>query len=100
MECYRLLSTLSTLNETLTLRAGYTRGGEGGLSRSAQYLRYIVSNMEELRMIRDYRTPAMMRYACEWRGRGGYRTPAMMRYACECVCGGGLPHTRHDVLRL
>jgi hypothetical protein len=34
------------------------------MSRTNQYLRYIIQNMEELRMIRDYRTPVMMRYAC------------------------------------
>lgn len=33
------------------------------MSRTNQYLRYIISNLEELRMIREYRTPIMMRYA-------------------------------------
>ncbi|EFJ52142.1 hypothetical protein VOLCADRAFT_103161 [Volvox carteri f. nagariensis] len=64
MDCYRALSLLSVFNEQLTLKAGYTRGGEGGMSRTNQYLRYIISNLEELRMIRDYRTPYMMRAAC------------------------------------
>ncbi|GLI69017.1 hypothetical protein VaNZ11_013556 [Volvox africanus] len=64
MDCYRALSLLSVYNEQLTLKAGYTRGGEGGMSRTNQYLRYIISNLEELRMIRDYRTPYMMRTAC------------------------------------
>ncbi|PNH12416.1 hypothetical protein TSOC_000670, partial [Tetrabaena socialis] len=63
-ECYRALSLVSVLNEQLTLKAGYTRGGEGGMSRTNQYFRYILSNLEELRMIRDYRTPYMMRTAC------------------------------------
>jgi hypothetical protein len=30
--------------------------GEGGLSRTHQYLRYIVAGMEELRSIKEYRT--------------------------------------------
>ncbi|GLC38965.1 hypothetical protein PLESTB_000466300 [Pleodorina starrii] len=64
MDCYRALSLLSVLNEQLTLKAGYTRGGEGGMSRTNQYLRYVISNLEELRMIREYRTPYMMRTAC------------------------------------
>lgn len=33
------------------------------MSRTNQYLRYIISNLEELRMIKEYRTPIMMRYA-------------------------------------
>jgi hypothetical protein len=37
--------------------------GEGGLSRTNQYLRYIIANVEELRMLKEYRTPIMMRYA-------------------------------------
>mmetsp|Transcript_2453 Transcript_2453/g.6293 ORF Transcript_2453/g.6293 Transcript_2453/m.6293 type:complete len:501 (-) Transcript_2453:485-1987(-) len=63
-ECYRILSKLSVLNEKLTLASGYTRGGEGGLSRTNQYFRYIISNLEELRTIKEYRTPTMMRHAC------------------------------------
>ncbi|GAX77572.1 hypothetical protein CEUSTIGMA_g5016.t1 [Chlamydomonas eustigma] len=63
-DCYRAISMLSVMNEQLTVKAGYTRGGEGGLSRTNQYLRYIISNIEELRMIKQYRTPAMMRHAC------------------------------------
>lgn len=61
--CYRLLSRIAAMNEHLGLQAGYTKGGEGGMSRTNQYLRYVVSNLEELRMIKDYRTPIMMRYA-------------------------------------
>lgn len=38
--------------------------GEGGLSRTNQYLRYLISNLEELRSIKEYRTPTMMRHAC------------------------------------
>jgi hypothetical protein len=30
--------------------------GEGGLSRTNQYLRYIIANLEELRTIKEYRT--------------------------------------------
>lgn len=54
-DCYRALSMLSVMNEQLTMKAGYTRGGEGGLSRTNQYLRYIISNIEELRMIKVWR---------------------------------------------
>ncbi|WIA29367.1 hypothetical protein OEZ86_011872 [Tetradesmus obliquus] len=61
--CYRGFSRLSVLNERLGLRSGYTKGGEGGMSRTNQYLRYMIANLEELRMIREYRTPIMMRYA-------------------------------------
>ncbi|KAF8073048.1 CAND8 [Scenedesmus sp. PABB004] len=59
--CYRGFSRLSVLNERLGLRSGYTRGGEGGLSRTNQYLRMIVANLEELRCLKEYRTPIMMR---------------------------------------
>lgn len=34
--CYRSFSRLSVLNERLGLRAGYTKGGEGGMSRTNQ----------------------------------------------------------------
>ena len=33
------------------------------MSRTNQYLRYMIANLEELRMLREYRTPIMMRYA-------------------------------------
>jgi hypothetical protein len=34
--CYAAFSRMSVLNEKLTVRSGYTRGGEGGLSRTNQ----------------------------------------------------------------
>lgn len=60
--CYHCLSKMSAMNEYLTYKSKYTRGGEGGLSRTNQYLRYTMWFMEELRTIKEYRTPAMMRY--------------------------------------
>lgn len=33
------------------------------MSRTHQYLRYLTASLEQLRMLRDYRTPVMMRYA-------------------------------------
>lgn len=62
--CYLCLSKMSIMNEYLTFKANYTRGGEGGLSRTAQFLRYCVAQMEQLRMIKIYRTPTMLRHAC------------------------------------
>lgn len=64
MRAYAALSKMSVMNEYLTHKAHYTRGGEGGMSRTAQYLRYLVAQMEQLRMIKIYRTPAMLRSAC------------------------------------
>eukprot|EP00882_Tetradesmus_deserticola_P025750 GHRQ01028311.1.p1 GENE.GHRQ01028311.1~~GHRQ01028311.1.p1 ORF type:complete len:355 (+),score=109.23 GHRQ01028311.1:157-1221(+) len=61
---YGCLSRMSVMNEQLTFKARYSRGGEGGLSRSAQYLRYLMAQMEQLRMIKIYRTPFMLRYCC------------------------------------
>jgi hypothetical protein len=40
--------------------------GEGGMSRSAQYLRYLVAHMEQLRMIKIYRW-AKERAVVVWR---------------------------------
>ncbi|KAF6259152.1 hypothetical protein COO60DRAFT_1046113 [Scenedesmus sp. NREL 46B-D3] len=49
---YGCLSHMSVMNEQLTFKARYSRGGEGGLSRTAQYLRYLMAQMEQLRMIK------------------------------------------------
>lgn len=38
--------------------------GEGGLGRTNQYMLFVIENMEQVRMIRNYRTPVMMRNAC------------------------------------
>ncbi|KAI8464831.1 MAG: hypothetical protein J3K34DRAFT_439060 [Monoraphidium minutum] len=64
MRAYGALSKISVLNEYLTHKAHYMRGGEGGMSRTAQYLRYLVAHTEQLRMIKIYRTPTMLRAAC------------------------------------
>ena len=34
------------------------------MSRTNQYLRFIIAQMEQLRLIKIYRTPAMLRYSC------------------------------------
>jgi len=78
---YAAFSRLSVLNERLTARAGYSRGGEGGLSRTNQYLRYMMACLEELRMLRDYRTPVMMRYAVSF-GRLVDLTRSNTCYVC------------------
>eukprot|EP00878_Enallax_costatus_P044601 GHUV01053281.1.p1 GENE.GHUV01053281.1~~GHUV01053281.1.p1 ORF type:complete len:223 (+),score=1.40 GHUV01053281.1:152-820(+) len=64
LAAYRCLSQISAMNEYLTMKAKYLRGGEGGMSRTAQYLRYCIAQMEQLRMIKIYRTPFMLRYCC------------------------------------
>eukprot|EP00877_Chromochloris_zofingiensis_P007782 jgi/Chrzof1/3257/Cz12g18040.t1 len=64
MAAYQCLSKISVMNEYLTFKANYTRGGEGGLSRTSQYLRYLMAQMEQLRMIKEYRTPVMLRHSC------------------------------------
>lgn len=38
--------------------------GEGGLSRLAQYQRYLTADVETIRMLYQYRTPMMLRYGC------------------------------------
>ena len=75
--CYAAFSKISVLNERLTLRAGYSKGGEGGMSRANQYLRFLMQSLEELRVLRDYRTPFALRYAVRvgrrrrrWRPQG------------------------------
>lgn len=102
--CYLSLSRLSVLAEHTTRRAGYSKGGEGGMSRASQYLRFLIAGLvsacgccpedlrcdvarlllvvcappsctsghmpipslppqEELRCLKDYRTPVMLRAA-------------------------------------
>lgn len=61
---YGCLSRMAVMNEYLTFKAKYSKGGEGGLSRTSQYLRYLMAQMEQLRMIKIYRTPFMLRYCC------------------------------------
>ena len=61
----RALSTLSALNEALGDAAGYSKGGEGGISRAHQYTRYLLVNLEQLRILRSYSgSPHGMRYFC------------------------------------
>eukprot|EP00735_Rhodelphis_limneticus_P007248 TRINITY_DN19757_c0_g1::TRINITY_DN19757_c0_g1_i1::g.11290::m.11290 TRINITY_DN19757_c0_g1::TRINITY_DN19757_c0_g1_i1::g.11290 ORF type:complete len:425 (+),score=3.24 TRINITY_DN19757_c0_g1_i1:143-1417(+) len=59
---YALFSTLSRLNEMLGSQAGYGKGGEGGMSRVNQYMRFVVYDFEKLRFLRDYRTPRGLVY--------------------------------------
>mmetsp|Transcript_26920 Transcript_26920/g.86490 ORF Transcript_26920/g.86490 Transcript_26920/m.86490 type:complete len:364 (-) Transcript_26920:645-1736(-) len=49
--CYLCLSSLSFLNERLSENAGYSKGGEGGMSRAQQYLRFCSSHLENLRIV-------------------------------------------------
>ena len=61
----RALSTLSLLNEVLGDAAGYSKGCEGGVSRAHQYTRFMVANLEQLRILRSYSgSPHGMRYFC------------------------------------
>ena len=46
----RSLSTLHVLNEVLGSAAGYSKGCEGGISRIAQYTRYLLAELEQLRI--------------------------------------------------
>ena len=34
------------------------------MSRASQFLRYLFSHLEQLRLIKTYRTPCMLRYGC------------------------------------
>jgi hypothetical protein len=61
----RALSTLHLLNEALGDAAGYAKGGEGGISRVSQYTRFLLANLEQLRILRSYSgSPHGMRYFC------------------------------------
>jgi hypothetical protein len=61
----RALSTLHLLNEVLGDAAGYSKGGEGGISRVSQYTRNLLANLEQLRILRCYSgSPHGMRYFC------------------------------------
>lgn len=63
LECMRALSALTIRNERLGARAGYTLGGEGGMSRLAQYTRLLVQSTLALKDVRLYTgTPHVMRY--------------------------------------
>jgi hypothetical protein len=64
--------------------------GEGGLSRTNQYLRYIVVNLEELRTIKEYRTR-------EWEGSGVAREGCPLNFSSclpPCAC------SYHDEARM
>ncbi|KAF8072387.1 ttc4 [Scenedesmus sp. PABB004] len=61
---YRSLSRMSVMNELLGFKAGYSKGGEGGMSRTSQYFRYLMAQTEQLRLIKIYRTPFMLRHCC------------------------------------
>jgi hypothetical protein len=64
MRAYGALSRLHVLNEHLSQAARYGRGAEGGASRTAQYLRFMSAQFEQLRVVKDYRTPSMLRSCC------------------------------------
>lgn len=97
VRAYAALSRMSVMNEYLTHKAGYTRGGEGGMSRTAQYLRFLVSGTEQLRMIKLYRCDAAAQRCLQ-----GYSTKAMQQASCcqppsaavrAHACPHSLPHT-------
>jgi hypothetical protein len=54
-EVYRSLHTLSILMDRATFQAGYSKGGEGGMSRAMQFVTYMTRHFEELRTWRVYR---------------------------------------------
>lgn len=62
-EVYKTIHTLSVLSEQLRVQAGYAKGGEGGMSRSAQFVTYLIRHFEELRTWREYRSPYGLRYS-------------------------------------
>ena len=82
--------------------AGYTKSGEGGMSRMHQYLRDLMSHFENVRAVRDTETPIGLRlfcfalihfspillapywnHFCEVRRHPGAETPAHQRIACD-----------------
>ena len=50
------------MSEDLRRQAGYGKGGEGGMSRAAQFVTYLIRHFEELRTWREYRSPYGLRY--------------------------------------
>jgi hypothetical protein len=50
----RSLSTLHVLNEVLCDAAGYSKGGEGGISRVTQFTRFLLLQLEQLKIMRLY----------------------------------------------
>jgi hypothetical protein len=64
MRVYTALSRLHVLNEHLSQASRYGRGAEGGASRTAQYIRFMSAQFEQLRTVKDYRTPSMLRACC------------------------------------
>ncbi|PNW72400.1 hypothetical protein CHLRE_16g676085v5 [Chlamydomonas reinhardtii] len=61
-EMYDIISQIQLNNEAMTVPAGCSKGGEGGMSRMAGYVEKIVEMVERLRHLREYRTPFMLRY--------------------------------------
>ena len=47
--CMTGLRTINYLNDVLGKGLGFTKGGEGGISRLYQYTRYLVANIQDLR---------------------------------------------------
>jgi hypothetical protein len=64
MRVYSALSRLHVLNEHLSQAARYGRGAEGSSSRTAQYIRFMAAQFEQIRTVKDYRTPSMLRSCC------------------------------------
>ncbi|KAG2434204.1 hypothetical protein HXX76_007930 [Chlamydomonas incerta] len=61
-EMYDIISQIQLNNEAMTVPAGCSKGGEGGMSRMAGYVEKTVEMVERLRHLREYRTPFMLRY--------------------------------------
>jgi hypothetical protein len=83
--CLTNLRSISALNEQIGVHAGYGKGGEGGLSRTLEFIRSILTNLESLRAMKDYSgTPQRLRYFCALMA---YVTPMLLapywRHYCE-----------------
>eukprot|EP00292_Cryptomonas_paramecium_P013545 CAMPEP_0113670346 /NCGR_PEP_ID=MMETSP0038_2-20120614/5086_1 /TAXON_ID=2898 /ORGANISM="Cryptomonas paramecium" /LENGTH=217 /DNA_ID=CAMNT_0000586353 /DNA_START=182 /DNA_END=832 /DNA_ORIENTATION=- /assembly_acc=CAM_ASM_000170 len=71
VECAQLAHTVydgfTTLAEKvnqLVPAAGYTKSGEGGMSRLQQYVRDLINHFENARAVRDSETPVGLRLFC------------------------------------
>ena len=98
LACMRSLSSLAVCNERLGARAGYKLGGEGGMSRLAQYVRMLVVSTLSLKDVRIYAgTPHVMRYFVTIMN---YGSPVLLapywRSFCEAEDARGTPHDGRD----
>ena len=61
---YDGFATLADKVQAFGAVAGYTKSGEGGMSRMHQFLRDLMSNFENVRAVRDTETPVGLRLFC------------------------------------